>query len=461
MNTAAIDLFYKIILTGQIIGMHLATAVFFYILLKAFVKKKRALLASVLFFASVTILYYIPPTVPKIVSYTISIIVVFLTITVGDTVAWRLKAFISITGFVLRWLALGTTQQLMMLINNFTTKLLEKYSYSITMLNVVFLLTQIVQLLLIVFFLWLSVRLFLRVFKNVNEELSGKEFAMLIMPMLAQMVGYQSVVNYYDLYDKAIRGGVIEPVYSFEPTLMIFYVFSYVSIIAFLTFYRQLKTADENRREQELLASQVESLKTHIALVENNYEEIRSIRHDMANHIMILGGLIENEDQKAAEQYVQKLKQTIADTGSDIKSQNPVTDALLSEYAEKFKKENIAFECEFHYPVSENLDSFDMSIILFNALQNAYEAAKGTKAASVEVHTFRKKNTFVIRIENTYAKDIHMDEITGLPMTDKSDKCAHGYGLKNIMRIAHKYYGDIQVEADGEKFILNIMIMLQ
>ena len=29
------------------------------------------------------------------------------------------------------------------------------------------------------------------------------------------------------------------------------------------------------------------------------------------------------------------------------------------------------------------------------------------------------------------------------------------------MRIAHKYYGDIQVEADGEKFILNIMIMLQ
>ena len=74
---------------------------------------------------------------------------------------------------------------------------------------------------------------------------------------------------------------------------------------------------------------------------------------------------------------------------------------------------------------------------------------------------FRKKNTFVIRIENTYAKDINMDEITGLPMTDKSDKCAHGYGLKNIMRIAHKYYGDIQVEADGEKFILNIMIMLQ
>ena len=38
-------------------------------------------------------------------------------------------------------------------------------------------------------------------YNNCYEELPAKEFLMLLMPMLAQVVAYQSVINYYNLYD--------------------------------------------------------------------------------------------------------------------------------------------------------------------------------------------------------------------------------------------------------------------
>ena len=48
-----------------------------------------------------------------------------------------------------------------------------------------------------------------------------------------------------------------------------------------------------------------------------------------------------------------------------------------------------------------------------------------------------------------------------LPATDKDNAQAHGYGLKNIKRIAEKYYGGINIEPADDTFKLNIMMMLE
>ena len=459
MDMEAIDLYYGIVSCCMLTGTRLATAIFLYILLKNFVKKKRAVIASTSYFILITVLYYIPQVLPNVTAYGISIFCVFLILIIGDASRIRLKAFISVTAFVLRWLAFGSVQQLMMPVIQIMNKLYSKSS--ILLMNIEFLLTEILQLGLSVLLLGISVRLFLRVYKNVYDELPTKEFVMLLMPMLAQVVGYQSVINYYDLYDKAMRAGVIKPVYEFNYTLLLFYLISYVAILAFLTFYQELKETRENRKEQELLASQVENLKEHIHTVERAYGEIRGMRHDMANHLMTLDGLIENGDHAAAEEYARKIKETISHTESGIKSGNPVTDVIIGEYVEKFKKKKIAFECDFHYPDSEKIDSFDLSIVLFNALQNAYEASVSVQDSFVAVKSFRKKNAFIIEVSNKCDERVSINEITGLPISSKDNEIVHGYGLKNIKRIAQKYYGDMQISTDDGKFILNIMMMLQ
>ena len=58
-------------------------------------------------------------------------------------------------------------------------------------------------------------------------------------------------------------------------------------------------------------------------------------------------------------------------------------------------------------------------------------------------------------------KILLLNEATGLPITSKSDTTKHGYGLKNIKRIARKYNGDIKISIKNSRFVLNIMMMLR
>lgn len=452
--------FYSIVSYILMDGTRLATSIFLYIFLKRFVSVKRAAVAGVLCFVIAKILYRIPQEISPVIRFAVAILGVFLVLIIGDASRVRLKAFFCVSFFVLRWLALGSVSQLMMLVIQVTNDI-QALQSSIFVLNVVFLLTEIFQLVLSIVFLAFSVCFFLKVYKNCYDELSTKEFIMLLMPMLAQLVACQSVANYYDLYNQAMVAEVIEPVYKFNYTLLLFYLISYVTILAFLTFYQELKEARENRKEQEALAFQVENVKEHIEAVESVYGEIRGVRHDMANHLMTLTGLIENGDATAAEEYARKINETLSQTELGYKSGNPVTDVIIREYMDKFREKGISFACDFHYPDSEKMDSFDMSIVLFNALQNAYEAVADIPDAQVTLKSYRKKNAYILEVGNDCDKEISINEITGLPISGKGDTVGHGYGLKNVQRIARKYFGDIRICVEDGRFVLNMMMMLK
>ena len=127
---------------------------------------------------------------------------VYIVLIVGDFKKIRLKAFLCITFFALRWLAVGSVSQLMMLINQMTTTLMnniEIYMTNIPAIIAMFVATEILEVVLCMLFIGFSVKMFLKVYKNVCEELTVKEFIMLVLPMLAQVVGYHMVLFLYFL----------------------------------------------------------------------------------------------------------------------------------------------------------------------------------------------------------------------------------------------------------------------
>lgn len=455
------ELFYNIISQCMIVGTHVVTAVFLYIFISKFVKNKRAVFAVVVYLTLITILYYIPPVLSNITAYGIAMLGVLAVLLVGNIERVRLKIFLCVTFFVLRWLALGSVIQLMMLVDQIINDIF-KLSSSILRMKIAFVAMEILQLSLEIMFLAFAIKLFLHVYKHCYEELSGKEFVMLLMPMFAQVAGYQGVCNYYDLYGKAMQEEIIKPVYEFNHILLVYYLISYIAILAFLTFYQELKETQEEKKEQELFISQMDDLKQHIISVENAYGEVRSLRHDMANHLMTLTGLIGKGEILAANEYAKKINEALEHNNYKYRSGNPVTDVIIEEYAAKFKRKGITFECDFHYPDAEKMDSFDMSIVLGNALQNAYEAVEAVDKPDVSLKSYRKKNAFIIEVSNSCNNKVHIDEFTGLPISTKRIDAGHGYGLKNIQRIAKKYFGDIQITTNNDgRFILNIMMMLQ
>ena len=151
-----IDLFYEIVSQCMINGVRLAAAFFLYRLLSDFVNKKRAFASAVLYLAVLTVLYYIPQILPNLAAYVIAMAAVYIVLIVGDFKKIRLKAFLCITFFALRWLAVGSVSQLMMLINQMTTTLMnniEIYMTNIPAIIAMFVATEILEVVLCMLFI--------------------------------------------------------------------------------------------------------------------------------------------------------------------------------------------------------------------------------------------------------------------------------------------------------------------
>ena len=66
------------------------------------------------------------------------------------------------------------------------------------------------------------------------------------------------------------------------------YFISIIAILVMTTMFQNWKVAQEEQTGQELILNQVSDMKKHIGEVEKLYQDIRSLRHDMGNHIQML-----------------------------------------------------------------------------------------------------------------------------------------------------------------------------
>lgn len=124
----------------------------------------------------------------------------------------------------------------------------------------------------------------------------------------------------------------------------------------------------------------------------------------------------------------------------------------------KATEKGITFKSEFHYLDSDKLSSFDVSVILSNALSNAIESTKS--GGYVNISSFKNKNVYLITVENSFQGEILIDKENGLPLTNEKDKTVHGFGMKNMKNIAEKYFGSLIFEQKEDKVILTVMMLV-
>ena len=244
--------------------------------------------------------------------------------------------------------------------------------------------------------------------------------------------------------------------------LLLFYCAGAVIVVVILIMlYQSIKTVQEEKLANQLLFTQIDNLKRHIGQVENLYQDIRSIKHDMTNHVLTLERLYSGNQTNEAKDYVRELKTVLIETMGEVKSGNPVTDVILQEWKTEAEKKKVRFQCNFHYPTGSNINAFDVSVILNNALQNAVENVGGSGELHISILSYHKNNAYMIEISNSFAGNLQWDTENELPITSKGKKDSHGYGLNNIRKIAEKYFGDIDFAVKNEEVVLSIMLMME
>lgn len=222
----------------------------------------------------------------------------------------------------------------------------------------------------------------------------------------------------------------------------------------------------EMRRAAEIDRSRAAELEAHIRDMEEVYVGIRGMKHDMKNYIAdvqaLFARMAAGEDciSEELKQYMDSMEVSLEKLDRRYRTGNPVTDVIVERYVRLFRQREIRFSCEFFYPKHMGIDVFDISVILNNALENAMEACMRQLDETeryVTLNAERKGNMFLMMFENSCCAAINIEGTQELPDTEKSGG-NHGFGLKNMLSCAEKYYGSIKLRAKDGRFCLTVLL---
>ncbi len=374
------------------------------------------------------------------------------------------KIFLSITSYLLIWISGG----LSLLLWNGLWSIWQKAAESPRvmtdakmgiLLNVFYVLINGIELLCIGVLMYVMVKIIHRSYTDKHRLLEKKELFLLLSPYLSIISGYYIVRFMMNAYAKDTSKYVWDSHTYFFPSMAVFQIMSFLTILAVITIYGQIKLKKDEEFGQNLLAGQVRDLKEHINEVEKLYQDIRGMKHDLNNHIQILQNLYEKGEHAQARNYLEDMKEDYSRNELDVKTGNPITDILIMQKRKDAEAANIVMTEKFIFPNHGNASAYDISIILNNVLTNAIEAAANSKEKYVDIKSRMRNDIYFIEVRNSFDGILVIDEESGIPETTKKGE-GHGLGLRNVKKVVEKYFGAVSMIQEGKEVRLTVMMVV-
>lgn len=462
MTIEELDRYYAILTKTYEVIVQGMMAFFFYRFCGIYTNERRFIgLITFIYFLTILAMNLFQPNLDNFWIYMIASTVAFLMMWPLLRISVQIKAFISVTYFAVRWLGASIVSILFLPINHLLMRLFEQvidlssghiglyyFYYNLSMMVVMLLLYWLV--------LWLLTMVYMKMNRWYRSNLSTKEIIILLIPAL-------SGISSYALWNQFNKLSTVSPLFTNMQLLSYWAIHNIITLAAMLivlVLFQRLELQHEDKRKQFVLESQIKNIEQHILGVEGTYRELRSLKHDLRNHITIIERLLEQQQYSETEYYLTSMQKALAHAEVSVSypTGNPITDILIHEKSEQANQFHIAFHSSFYYPASDRINAFDMSVILHNALENAIEATKTIENAWIEVSSRQHKNSYLLTIRNPFVSSLEWGE-NNLPITTKREQMNHGIGLNNIREIARKYYGDIEIEVDSSIFQINILLI--
>ena len=422
------------------------------------IKKKAAFMTGIVFFVVMTGLYLIPFPMSGAVAYIVGIIAVFVASMICDRRNISQKVFLSMTIYMFLWIAQVIAAVPWKLISNFTyaREMMNDQGKQFAWFIVALVLLVVIENVLLFLEIFISEKIYVRK----NERMEWRELTLLASPYVAIIAGYWICSFLSDVYVNETGVYVWNNYPIYDGIRALFGIIAFLAAITVMYSYQRMKQSQEDALQSALVSKQVEELSGHVHTIEALYSNIRGIRHDVGDHIMVLGNLLEKGNTDEAVTYLSEWQNGFPMPEINAKTGNPVTDIVISEKRREAEEAGVEFVQNFHYPACRKVESIDIGVILNNALSNAIRAASDSENPKIEVKAWKNNNTYLIQVKNSFSGKLSLDPQTGLPETSKKDKESHGYGLMNMKRITEKYYGTIQLEQEENMVIFTALMMI-
>ncbi len=333
-------------------------------------------------------------------------------------------------------------------------------------LNGSILAVQILQYLVIALLFYVSLRKIVRDFKEKDYEIRRTELLFLLTPSAAGLF----ICLLLRIIMVTLEDKVPKMLYDRYPILTIvlpaILLLSLLSILYGVKLFQDMVYRNKAKSERVILKNQVKNMQEHMEEMERIYSEIRGMKHDMKNTLAVILQL-SMEEKGELQEYLADLNQTFDRLDMRFRTGNTVADTLLNmKYHEAVRLvPDLEMDTDrLVFPQDMEIHSYDIGIILGNAVDNAVQACQKLKEKEPEAEVFirfvtlQKGNLLVLKVENSFDGKLVRRPREEFPMTDKSDKENHGMGLANIKNTVEKYHGAMDYMVKGRVFILSMMM---
>ena len=229
-------------------------------------------------------------------------------------------------------------------------------------------------------------------------------------------------------------------------------VLSVYFMIQFLYF----KNVSYIREKEQLDKIQIVQLQRQLEFYQEKLrdeERVRSIYHDMKNHLLVLER--QNRSPETAE-MIEKLQQEVAMYEDYVHTGNAILDIIVKEKAEYAREKHIVFSIAADLNGMDFMESLDVSTIFGNGLDNAVEASEKLPEEQrvILVKAGKIHHFFSVLIENNCVEENKEKK----NCTAKQDDFLHGFGISNMEKAVKKYGGQLLTKCNNGKFTLKILI---
>ena len=225
-------------------------------------------------------------------------------------------------------------------------------------------------------------------------------------------------------------------------TLLLLQVMGLAALLCTLYAYRQLCKGFQAQAELRSLTQAAHTQKVYITEAQARYEQTKSFRHDIKNHLSVLDGLLRSGKLEEGREYLKKLETVSESLSFPHQTGNPVVDILLGEKLGLAKE--IAAEVSLVLPKPCGIDDFDLCVLFANALDNAIAACRANDGAkAIRISGKQQGDFYMLTFENTCLDG-------PLPPA--------GTGLSNIKAVAEKYHGALLTEKNGRQYVLSVLL---
>ena len=286
-----------------------------------------------------------------------------------------------------------------------------------------------------------------RIILRIKEsgKLKGMDvIALVIVPMLSDLA--ITLMMYAAIQEPSIQTIVL---YAVGIVLIL-------NIVVYFLFIR-LGKAGKIKTEMALLALQNECLQENAKDIENMYDTVRALRHDLKNHLLCILSMAEERDVEGIEQYTGQLLQQQDTVNKLIMfSGNKVLDAIINSKSAAAERAGVRLSAIITTPLA-GISPEDITIILGNALDNAIRAAKDSQRKVVDIHIQPQGAYSSIVIANDIAHSVLSDNPA--LRTTKNIRYRHGFGIQNMRQAVERNQGLIRFYEQNDRFICDILLL--